>query len=414
MNTKRKNATLHTCFKKRLQAGEFTPYFQPIVSLEDERVVGFEMLARRVLPDGLIIPPDQFIPEMERQGLLNELTAVLLTQGILTAGTWPEQQFLSINVSPSQLKGRHLPDIIKHVANQYAFSLPRLKIEITETALIDDVDSARAQIDYLSEMGCMIAMDDFGTGFSSLAWLIQLPATTIKIDSSFIRSMLHQKDSRKIVSSVVGLGRSLDMDVIAEGVETEEEAEMLRKIGCTYAQGYLFGKPLTADETHALLLTRPGKKFHRRVQRMSLDQRAHQISSMYAAPGTSICFLNTDLRIVDASETFAERVCWELDDLIDRYIYEVIPSEADKLLWLQDFREKGLPYPPYEVTLPGGRIDLVIITRVEDEAKDLLGFCVFGIDISSRMGTEHPVEQDFSAKQQGAESKILPGRSKPS
>ncbi len=341
MNTKEKNATLHTCFKKRLQAGEFTPYFQPIVSLEDERVVGFEMLARRVLPDGLIIPPDQFIPEMERQGLLNELTAVLLTQGILTAGTWPEQQFLSVNVSPSQLKGCHLPDIIKHVANQYAFSLPRLKIEITETALIDDVDSARAQIDYLSEMGCMIAMDDFGTGFSSLAWLIQLPATTIKIDSSFIRSMLHQKDSRKIVSSVVGLGRSLDMDVIAEGVETEEEAEMLRKIGCTYAQGYLFGKPLTADETHALLLTRPGKKFHRRVQRMSLDQRAHQISSMYAAPGTSICFLNTDLRIVDASETFAERVCWELDDLIDRYIYEVIPSEADKLLWLQDFREKG-------------------------------------------------------------------------
>ncbi|WP_392336261.1 EAL domain-containing protein [Pantoea stewartii] len=231
------------------------------MSLEDERVVGFEMLARRVLPDGLIIPPDQFIPEMERQGLLNELTAVLLTQGILTAGTWPEQQFLSVNVSPSQLKGCHLPDIIKHVANQYAFSLPRLKIEITETALIDDVDSARAQIDYLSEMGCMIAMDDFGTGFSSLAWLIQLPATTIKIDSSFIRSMLHQKDSRKIVSSVVGLGRSLDMDVIAEGVETEEEAEMLRKIGCTYAQGYLFGKPLTADETHALLLTRPGKNF---------------------------------------------------------------------------------------------------------------------------------------------------------
>ncbi len=78
------------------------------------------------------------------------------------------------------------------------------------------------------------------------------------------------------------------------------------------------------------------------------------------------------------------------------------------------FPRKGLPYPPYEVTLPGGRIDLVIITRVEDEAKDLLGFCVFGIDISSRMGTEHPVEQDFSAKQQGAESKILPGRSKPS
>ncbi|NBB57254.1 EAL domain-containing protein, partial [Pantoea vagans] len=111
---------------------------------------------------------------------------------------------------------------------------------------------------------------------------------------------------------------------------------------------------------------------------------AHQISSMYAIPGTSICFLNPELVIVDASDTFAERVGWAPQDLIHKYIYEVIPSQAEKLLWLQEFRLKGLPYPPYEVVLPDGSSDLVMVTRVEDEAKDLLGFCVFGVKMSDR------------------------------
>lgn len=371
---------------QRIIRGEFHPFFQPIVSLEDQRVMGFEMLARHISPEGTITPPADFIPSMERTGLLDELMLSLMVQGFRAAAAWPEQQFLSMNVSPSQLNGRYLTETIRNTALQARFDLCRLKIEITETALLNDIHTARTEIEALSEMGCTIAMDDFGTGYSSLAWLIQLPVNTLKIDSSFIRSMLDKKDSRKIISSVVGLGRSLDMDVIAEGVETDEQAEMLRGIGCLYAQGYLFGRPVSAAESGLMLTTATDKGFVRRVARLSLDQRAHQISSMYAVPGTSICFLDPELVIVDASDTFAERVGWTPHDLIHKYIYEVIPSQADKLLWLQEFRKKGLPYPPYEVVLPDGSSDLVMVTRVEDEAKELLGFCVFGVKLSSRDG----------------------------
>jgi len=371
---------------QRIKRGEFHPFFQPIVSLEDQRVMGFEMLARHISPEGTITPPADFIPAMEQTGLLDELMLSLMVQGFRAAAAWPEQQFLSMNVSPSQLNGRYLTETIRNTALQARFDLCRLKIEITETALLNDIHTARTEIEALSEMGCTIAMDDFGTGYSSLAWLIQLPVNTLKIDSSFIRSMLDKKDSRKIISSVVGLGRSLDMDVIAEGVETDEQAEMLRGIGCLYAQGYLFGRPVSAAESGLMLTTATDKGFVRRVARLSLDQRAHQISSMYAVPGTSICFLDPELVIVDASDTFAERVGWTPHDLIHKYIYEVIPSQADKLLWLQEFRKKGLPYPPYEVVLPDGSSDLVMVTRVEDEAKELLGFCVFGVKLSSRDG----------------------------
>ncbi|MBK5013290.1 MULTISPECIES: EAL domain-containing protein [Pantoea] len=379
-----KNDETRELLQQRIKLGEFHPFFQPIVSLEDLRVMGFEMLARHISPEGIVTPPADFIPAMERSGLLDELMLSLMAQGFKVAATWPEQQFLSMNVSPSQLDGRYLTEIIRNTAREFQFDLARLKIEITETALLNDINTARTEIEALSGMGCTIAMDDFGTGYSSLAWLIQLPVNTLKIDSSFIRSMLHKKDSRKIISSVAGLGRSLDMDVIAEGVETEEQAEMLRGIGCLYAQGYLFGKPVSGAESCRMLNAVPDKGSLRRVARLSLDQRAHQISSMYAIPGTSICFLNPELVIVDASDTFAERVGWAPQDLIHKYIYEVIPSQAEKLLWLQEFRLKGLPYPPYEVVLPDGSSDLVMVTRVEDEAKDLLGFCVFGVKMSDR------------------------------
>ena len=379
-----KNNEPRELLQQRIKRGEFHPFFQPIVSLEDLRVMGFEMLARHISPKGSITPPADFIPAMEREGLLDELMLSLMVQGFKMAAAWPDHQFLSMNVSPSQLNGSYLTETIRKTAVQYGFDLARLKIEITETALLNDINTARTEIEALSEMGCTIAMDDFGTGYSSLAWLIRLPVNTLKIDSSFIQSMLDKKDSRKIISSVVGLGRSLDMDVVAEGVETDEQAEMLRGIGCLYAQGYLFGRPVAAAESGLMLTTATGKDFNQRVARLSLDQRAHQISSMYAVPGTSICFLNPELMIVDASDTFAERVGWAPQDVIHKYIYEVIPSQADKLLWLQAFRKKGLPYPPYEVVLPDGSSDLVMVTRVEDEAKDLLGFCVFGVRLSKR------------------------------
>lgn len=382
------NSESRDMLQRRINEGEFHPFFQPIVSLENHRVMGYELLARHISPDGPISTPADFIPAIEHHGLLDELMISLMAQGFKAAAAWPEEHFLSINLSPSQLNGKYLTETIRRSAVKHQFSLERVKIEITETALIDDISRARKEIEALANMGCMITMDDFGTGYSSLAWLIQLPINTLKIDRSFIQSMLHKKDSRKIISSVVGLGRSLDIDVIAEGVETEEEAEMLREIGCLYAQGYLFGRPAPAAETQKTLIPRSDNGSQRRIARLSLEQRAHQISSMYAAPGTSICFLNPELFIVDASDTFAKRVGWNPLDLINKHIHEVIPSQASSLTWLQEYRKKGLPYPPYEVKLPDGSVDLVMITRVQDEAKDLLGFCIFGVAIKGPDGTK--------------------------
>jgi len=191
-----KNDETRELLQQRIKLGEFHPFFQPIVSLEDLRVMGFEMLARHISPEGIVTPPADFIPAMERSGLLDELMLSLMAQGFKVAATWPEQQFLSMNVSPSQLDGRYLTEIIRNTARESQFDLARLKIEITETALLNDINTARTEIEALSGMGCTIAMDDFGTGYSSLAWLIQLPVNTLKIDSSFIRSMLHKKDSR--------------------------------------------------------------------------------------------------------------------------------------------------------------------------------------------------------------------------
>jgi EAL domain-containing protein (putative c-di-GMP-specific phosphodiesterase class I) len=243
-----KNGEPRELLQQRIKRGEFHPFFQPIVSLEDLRVMGFEMLARHISPKGSITPPADFIPAMERAGLLDELMLSLMVQGFKTAAAWPDYQFLSINVSPSQLNGRYLTETIRKTAIQFDFDLARLKIEITETALLNDINTARTEIETLSEMGCKIAIDDFGTGYSSLAWLIQLPVNTLKIDSSFIRSMLDKKDSRKIISSVVGLGRSLDMDVIAEGVETREQRDSLLAHGIHTGQGYLYSEALPLAE----------------------------------------------------------------------------------------------------------------------------------------------------------------------
>lgn len=368
-------------FTNALAARRVKPYFQPIVCLADGRIIGFESLARWLTQDNRIIGPASFIRRAERGALLDTFLKDFMDQAFRAAAAWPGDLFLTLNVSPRQLLNLDLPLWIEDAAAAAAFDTHRLKIEMTETAIVEDLERVRSTMHRLIGLGCTVSMDDFGTGYSCMTWLRSLPFETIKIDKSFVQSMLREKESRKIVLALVGLGRSLDLTVVAEGVETEEQADLLRLIGCPVAQGYLFGKPLPAERVPEMLARQLPIRTPFRPERMSLEQRAYQLSALYRAPEISVCFVDKHDVIVDASETFAAHLGCELQDILGRPFYDVFPEERGRLPWLRSFRERGLPYPPYEFNWPNGQVDTVTLIGVRDEIGEVLGFFILAMDI---------------------------------
>ncbi len=210
-----------------LENGEFLPYFQPQVQLRSGKLTGFEVLARWNHATKGIIPPDDFIPLAERDGWIHALTSQILEKAFSSALPLPSALQLSVNISPIQLRDRSLAKQFEEVARLTGFSLERVMVEITESAMTDNLAQARLTAEELKELGCKLTLDDFGTGYSSLRHLQSLPFDELKVDKSFVSSMVQKRDSRKIVAAVVGLGQSLGLATVAEGVESHEQAEML-------------------------------------------------------------------------------------------------------------------------------------------------------------------------------------------
>ncbi len=229
------------------------PHFQPLVDIETERLIGFEMLARWPHPTRGMISPAEFIPIAEDIGLIGPLTDLLLRKACHVAMTWPPELLLACNVSPFQLRDRELPAMIRAVLDNAGFPPQRLELEITESALVGDIDLARELLNELKALGVRLALDDFGTGYSSLQHLNMLPFDKIKIDAGFVGAMSSNVESRKIVAAVVGLGHSLGLITVAEGVEDPKTAELLRDLGCDVGQGWLYGRPCSAEAVNALL-----------------------------------------------------------------------------------------------------------------------------------------------------------------
>lgn len=244
----RERAALEAELRHALEAGQVQAYFQPVITLGDERITGFEALARWNHPTRGLIGPDIFIPIAEDLSLIDELTYRILREGCRASQKWPPYTSLSINISPSQLKASWLPARLLAVLAETGFAPGRLIVEVTENAIIDDLAQAAEVFSSLQNAGVRIALDDFGKGYSSLYHLRQLRFDHLKIDSSFVLSM-DSPESEKIVRAVAGLGKSLGMPVTAEGVETEKAANALRDFGCEQAQGFLFGAPVPAAET---------------------------------------------------------------------------------------------------------------------------------------------------------------------
>lgn len=229
------------------------PHFQPLVDMATERLIGFEMLARWPHPTRGMVPPGEFIPIAEDIGLIGPMTECLLRRACRIAATWPPGLLLACNVSPLQLRDRGLPAMVQSILDETGLPAHRLELEITESALVGDIDLARDLLGELKALGVRLALDDFGTGYSSLRHLQMLPFDKLKIDASFVRAMDSDIESRKIVAAVVGLGQSLGLVTVAEGVEEAGTAALLRDLGCDIGQGWLFGRPGSAETINALL-----------------------------------------------------------------------------------------------------------------------------------------------------------------
>ncbi|WP_454915968.1 putative bifunctional diguanylate cyclase/phosphodiesterase [Xanthobacter sediminis] len=239
--------------RNAIAANTIIPHYQPLVRLKDGVVVGFEVLARWNHPMQGSISPEVFISIAEDAGLIGQLTQSILKQACIDASKWPDHLKIAVNLSPIQLKDIALPDQILRTLNSSGFPPQRLEIEITETALVDDDKTANAILTRFRTMGIDIALDDFGTGYSSLQNLRMFPVTKLKIDKSFVRSMNLDVNSKKLISGILALSRSLGIATTAEGIEEAAEADYLRSIGCDFGQGYHYAKPMKADDVPRFL-----------------------------------------------------------------------------------------------------------------------------------------------------------------
>ena len=255
----RARRSLELELRQAISDGSLETYYQPVVNIEDDKISSCEALLRWRHPERGMISPAEFIPIAEDSGLINQLGLWVLNTACAEAVTWPDHVRVAVNVSPVQFRS---PSLALNVAAALAAcGLPasRLELEITEAVLIRDDEAALDMLHQLRKLGVRIALDDFGTGYSSLSYLQRFPFDKIKIDRSFIRDIAGPGASSSIVQAVVNIAAASDMTTTAEGVETEQQRNLLYILGCTEMQGYLFSPAIPAAEVRRLLLTHSGR-----------------------------------------------------------------------------------------------------------------------------------------------------------
>ncbi len=241
-------------FKAALQNNELELYYQPIIDLSGGDVLGFEALMRWTHKEEGFISPGVFIPIAEKSGLIVEASKWAVKEAcdalkrIESALGRNDDLYVSVNFSSHDFAEETFVDNLLTTIEDSTVQPHQLKLEITERLLIQQPDNAKETLQACKDKGIGIAIDDFGTGYSSLSYLYYFPIQTLKIDQSFIRAMYREERSLELVKSIVGLGKNMDLDVIAEGVESLEEAKLLQDIGCDSAQGFYFAKPMPEDK----------------------------------------------------------------------------------------------------------------------------------------------------------------------
>ena len=249
---------LETSLRRALERNEFLLHYQPVVSLTTGQISGAEALLRWKHPERGLVPPLEFIPLAEETGLIVDIGAWVLREACRQMKGWQErlkepQLEIGVNLSSRQFQAPGLVAEVGEVLRETGLSPRCLRLEVTESLLMDKHPNVAETMTELRAMGVRIDLDDFGTGYSSLSYLHQFPIDTLKIDRSFVQRISENEDGREIVNTILALANSLDMEVVAEGVETEQQLELLRKMHCGFAQGYHLSRPIEAPQFEALI-----------------------------------------------------------------------------------------------------------------------------------------------------------------
>ncbi len=245
-------STLEKALEKALYSNELKLFYQPKINLTNNTIIGGEALIRWIKPDGTIVPPCDFIPIAENSNLITKISEFVVNQACEQNKKWQNKGLkpisISVNLTSTDFYQTDVCKTINDAIQKSGLSPEWLEIELTESLALKDVDQAIRQMNDLLKIGVKISMDDFGTGYSSLSYIQVLPITLLKLDRSFIMNLESDEVSRQIVSSVINICKSKKIEIIAEGIETSQQAEILRQSGCDHAQGYFFGKPMKSED----------------------------------------------------------------------------------------------------------------------------------------------------------------------
>ena len=247
-----KGTALEKSLADAIEAGELRLYYQPKISLSTRKIMGVEALIRWIKPNGEVIEPDKFVPIAENSHLITRIGEYVMDEACRQNKKWQDMGLpkivMSINLTSEDFYQKNIKNYIQDILDKTGLEPEWLEIELTESLAMKDIDFAAQQMQELRDMGLKLAMDDFGTGYSSLSYIQKMPISLLKLDMSFIMLLEEDLVAQEIVSAVIKIAKSKKIETIAEGTETEGQVKILEKFGCDYAQGFLFGKPVCADE----------------------------------------------------------------------------------------------------------------------------------------------------------------------
>ncbi|MCK4974199.1 MAG: EAL domain-containing protein, partial [Sulfurimonas sp.] len=255
---------MESSMRKALKNEEFVLCYQPQINASNDELIGMEALVRWQHPTKGLIPPSEFIPLAEETGLIIELDKWVMRTAMNQISKWYEEGLnpgvLALNLAIKQLHQKDFIDVVDNLIKETNYKAEWLELEVTESQIMTDPEHAIAKLTEISNMKIEIAIDDFGTGYSSLSYLKRLPIDKLKIDQSFVSDIPHDEDVKSITKAIIALAKSLNLSVIAEGVETEEQKTFLVENECKNIQGYLYAKPMPADEMEKFLSAQSNTK----------------------------------------------------------------------------------------------------------------------------------------------------------